>query len=66
MSLAAIAAILLLAFFSHIDGVGLGTIVSALAVGRLVTLFTRRVALVRHVTRLKKASRRLEASLARA
>lgn len=66
VSLVIIAAILSLAFFSHIDGVGLGTIVSALAVGRLVTLFTRRVALVRHVTRLKKASRRLEASLARA
>ena len=58
VSLVIIAAILSLAFFSHIDGVGLGTIVSALAAGRLVTPFTCRVALARHVTWLKEAEPR--------
>ena len=54
VSLVAIAAVLSLIFFFHLDGLGLGTIVSALAVGRLVTIFTQHVPLVGYVAALKE------------
>lgn len=60
VSLVAIAAVLSFVFFAHIDAIGLGTIVSALAVGRLVTLFTTRVALIRRVAKLKESARQTQ------
>lgn len=54
VSLVLVAAILSLIFFFHLDGLGLGTIISALAVGRLVTIFTMHVPLVSYVAKLKE------------
>ena len=55
VTLSLIALTLSLIFFRGLNGLGLGTIVSALVVGRFVNLFNRRLPLLGWITRLAEA-----------
>ena len=44
-------------FFGYLNGLGIGTIVSALAVGRLCNLFNRHVPLLAHIAELSRSSK---------
>ena len=56
VTLVATAAVLSLVFFHRLQGLGLGTILSALLVGRLVNLYNRRIPLISSIARLKEAA----------
>lgn len=54
-TLVVIACILSFIFFGYLNGLGVGTIISALAVGRLCNLFNRHVPLLAHIARLTRS-----------
>lgn len=54
-TLALIACMLSFIFFGHLRGLGVGTIISALAVGRLCNLFNRHVPLLAHIAHLTRS-----------
>lgn len=56
VTLVATAAVLSLLFFHRLQGLGLGTILSALLVGRLVNLCNRHIPLISSIARLKEAA----------
>lgn len=56
VTLVATAAVLSLLFFHRLQGLGLGTILSALLVGRLVNMYNRRIPLISAIARLKEAA----------
>ena len=53
VTLIAVAALLSFGFFGRLQGLGLGTLVSALAVGKFVSLFNRRLGLLRRIAALE-------------
>ncbi len=55
VTLVAIALVLSLAFFRGIQGLGIGTVVSALLVGRIVNLFNRFVPFLAAIARLSRS-----------
>lgn len=55
VTLVAIALVLSLAFFREIQGLGIGTVVSALLVGRIVNLFNRFVPFLAAIARLSRS-----------
>ena len=55
LSLMAIAAVLSFLFFGELQGLGLGTVISALLVGRLVNVANRRLPLIASLRALKTA-----------
>lgn len=54
VTLVAIAAVLSLVFFGQLRGLGLGTLVSALLVGKFVNLYQKRLPLVARIARLRQ------------
>ena len=50
------ACVLSFAFFGYLNGLGVGTIISALAVGRLCNLFNRHVPLLAYIARLTRTA----------
>lgn len=56
VTLVATAAVLSLLFFHRLQGLGLGTILSALLVGRMVNFCNRRIPLISSIARLKEAA----------
>jgi uncharacterized membrane protein YczE len=61
VTLIIIASILSFAFFGHLSGVGLGTVVSALLVGRLVNLCNRHIPLIHKIADLATPAPQVEA-----
>lgn len=55
-TLVIVACALSFAFFGYLNGLGVGTIISALAVGRLCNLFNRHVPLLAHIARLTRTA----------
>ena len=55
-TLVIVACVLSFAFFGYLNGLGVGTIISALAVGRLCNLFNRHVPLLAHIARLTRTA----------
>ena len=54
LSLVAIALVLSLVFFGGIRGLGLGTVISAVAVGKVVNLFNTHLAFLERIRRLAR------------
>lgn len=48
------ALILSLIFFHHINGLGLGTIVSALTVGKIVNIFNQKLPIIPYISKLRQ------------
>ena len=61
VTLIIIASILSFVFFGHLSGVGLGTVVSALLVGRLVNLCNRHIPLIHKIADLSTPAPSVEA-----
>ena len=55
------ASVFSLIFFRAINGLGIGTVISALAVGRIVSLVNRRLPLIKHIRSLAASKNTLEA-----
>ena len=55
-TLVIVACALSFAFFGYLNGLGVGTIISALAVGRLCNLFNRHVPLLAYIARLTRTA----------
>ncbi len=55
-TLVAVACIMSFAFFGHLNGLGAGTVISALLVGRLCNLFNRHVPLLARIAHLSRTA----------
>lgn len=64
-TLAGIALVLSLIFFGYLNGIGLGTLVSAVCVGNVVNFCNRRVPLTGHIVNLRIKCERIDSVLKR-